>query len=99
VKSVDYGMMIKGGPDDITGGFAGKGRVLFASSKDNQVSIESDELKHGVFTHFLLDATNKGEKRLSEIYRYVHTNVLKFTRGDQEPKLDTVDQIGDILIY
>ena len=99
VKSVDYGITIKGGPDDITGGFAGKGRVLFASSLDNQVSIESDKLKHGVFTHFLLDVTNKGEKRLSEIYRYVHRNVLKFTRGDQEPKLDTADQRGDILIY
>jgi len=101
VKSVDYGLRIKAGSSDVTGGFSamGQGRVLFASSQDNQVSLESDTLKAGVFTYYLLDVLRKGEKRISEIYRYVHSNVFRLTRGAQEPRLDSIEQKGDILIY
>jgi tetratricopeptide (TPR) repeat protein len=93
------GKMKAGGPNEITTGFAGKGRVLMVSSLDNQISLESETLKNSVFTYYLVDILGKGERRLSQIFDHVHSNVRAFTNGNQEPRLDTFEQKGKILLY
>lgn len=90
---------MKAGTEDILSGFAGKGRVLFSSSRENQVSLESDTFKKSVFTHFLTEAMADGKRRLSEINEYVYKNVSNFTNGAQQPKLDLIDQAGEIFLY
>lgn len=70
----------------------GKGRLILTASEANEVSIEKDELKHGVFTYYLLEGL-KGEAdydgdgviTLDEIYRYVSTKVPQATGQDQHP--------------
>jgi len=86
---------------EITRGFAdvGRGRVLFASSEDHQVSLESEEMEHGIFTYFLIEVLDKGERRLSEVNKHVYPKVVEYTRGAQEPNLDIGEQKGDILLY
>jgi len=77
----------------------GKGRVLLSSSLHNQASQESEELKHGIFTYYLLDILNADEKRISEIYGYVYDNVIRFTNNEQEPVIDIQEQKGTLLFY
>ncbi|HID55503.1 TPA: hypothetical protein EYP37_03160, partial [Candidatus Poribacteria bacterium] len=77
--------------------FSLEDRVLIAASQENQVSFESDELGHGVFTYFLLEGL-KGEADLNrdgrivaeEVYRYVKPRVKEyvvehFNNAVQEP--------------
>jgi uncharacterized caspase-like protein len=62
---------------------SGKGRVILTASGANEVSVENDDLKHGVFSYFLVDGlkgkadTDKdGMITVSEVYRYVYIKVL-----------------------
>lgn len=93
----------KGGGASLTGGFAalgtGKGRVLLSSSQDDQPSWESKQLRHGVFTYYLLKSLNSGDRRLADIFKAVHSDVVSETQGQQEPRLDAEDQRGDLLLY
>jgi uncharacterized caspase-like protein len=70
----------------------GKGRVIITASAANQVSVEKDELKHGVFTYYLLeglrgkaDMDGDGFVTVDEIYRYVSIKVPQATGQDQHP--------------
>jgi peptidoglycan hydrolase-like protein with peptidoglycan-binding domain len=99
VKTIAGFKMKAGAPSDLTNGFAGKGRVLMASSLDNQVSLEAESLGNSVFTYYLVDILGKGERRLSEIFNYVHSKVRAHTNGNQEPRLDTIEQKGRIFLY
>ena len=70
----------------------GKGRVIITASDANEVSVEKDELKHGVFTFYLLeglrgkaDYDGDGMITIDEIYRYVSTKVPQATGQDQHP--------------
>jgi hypothetical protein len=70
----------------------GKGRVILTASGANEVSVEKDELKHGVFTYYLLEAlrgqgdTDKdGVITVDEVYRYVSMKVPQATGQDQHP--------------
>ena len=80
----------------------GKGRVILTASDANEVSVEKDELKHGVFTYYLLeglrgkaDLDGDGVITLDEIYRYVSKKVPQATGQDQHPvrKGETTGQI------
>jgi len=80
----------------------GKGRVILTASDANEVSAEKDELKHGVFTYYLLeglrgkaDLDGDGVITLDEIYRYVSKKVPQATGQDQHPvrKGETTGQI------
>ena len=80
----------------------GKGRVILTASDANEVSFEKDELKHGVFTYYLLeglrgkaDLDGDGVITLDEIYRYVSKKVPQATGQDQHPvrKGETTGQI------
>jgi hypothetical protein len=70
----------------------GKGRVIITASDANEVSVEKDDLKHGVFTYYLLEAlrgqgdTDKdGVITVDEVYRYVSMKVPQATGQDQHP--------------
>jgi len=70
----------------------GKGRIILTSSKPNEVSKESDELKHGYFTYYLLeglkgkaDINGDGIVDLDEISFYLNKIVPVKTDGDQHP--------------
>jgi uncharacterized caspase-like protein len=70
----------------------GKGRIILTSSKPNEVSKESDELKHGFFTYYLLeglkgkaDINSDGIVDLDEISFYLNKIVPDNTGGEQHP--------------
>jgi hypothetical protein len=80
----------------------GKGRVIITASDANEVSAEKDELKHGVFTYYLLeglrgkaDLDGDGVITVDEIYRYVSLKVPLATGQNQHPvkKGETTGQI------
>jgi hypothetical protein len=82
----------------------GKGRMIIAASDANQVSAEKDELKHGVFTYYLLeglsgkaDFDGNGIITLDEIYRYVSIKVPQATGQDQHP-VKKGEMTGEIIL-
>jgi uncharacterized caspase-like protein len=70
----------------------GKGRVILTASDANEVSMEKDDLQHGVFTYYLLEALQgKGDLdgdgviTVDEVYRYVSIKVPQATGQNQHP--------------
>ena len=66
----------------------GAGRVVITACDVNEVSLESPELKHGVFTHYLVsglrgeaDADGNGLVSLDELYTYVYSKVARHARS------------------
>jgi hypothetical protein len=55
----------------------GAGRMVFAASGTEEESLESDALKHGLFTYFLVEAlrTQGGSVPLSKIFDYTQKHV------------------------
>ena len=82
---------------NITDGFlerisSGRGKVIITASAANEVSVEKDELQHGVFTYYLLeglrgaaDSDRDGTGTVDEAYRYVSEKVLRATGQEQHP--------------
>jgi Skp family chaperone for outer membrane proteins len=75
--------------DRITGG---KGKMILTASGANEVSAESDELQHGIFTHFLIkglqgqaDSDGDGLITVDEVYTYVSKHVPQATNQEQHP--------------
>lgn len=64
----------------------GQGKILLASSGDNELSFEDDKLKHGVFTFYLLEAVDKGKISIDAIYNYVYAHIKESSRWNQTPK-------------
>ncbi|MFH1982299.1 MAG: caspase family protein [Pseudomonadota bacterium] len=71
---------------------SGKGRVILTASNANEVSAESPEFGHGVFTYYLLQAlsgaadTNRdGLISVDEVYAFVSAKVPSATGQDQHP--------------
>ena len=77
----------------------GKGRIILTASGPNEVSIEDDRLKHGVFTYFLLEGlkgkadTDKDRViTVDEIYGFLSKEVPQATGQEQHPvKKGTVE--------
>ena len=70
----------------------GKGRVVITASRAGEVSEERDDLKHGVFTFYLLqglrgsaDYDADGVVTVDEVYSYVSTHVPQVTGQNQHP--------------
>ena len=70
----------------------GKGKVIITASSANEVSVEKDELGHGVFTYFLVsglkgpaDTDGDGIITVDEAYRYVSQKVPAATGQEQHP--------------
>jgi hypothetical protein len=55
----------------------GTGRIVMAASQVDEESLESDELRHGYFTYFLLQAlkNGKGTAPMSQVFADVAQNV------------------------
>ena len=55
----------------------GAGRVIAAASKSDQESLESDKLRHGYFTFYLVQALRQqnGAQPLSQVFAYVQEHV------------------------
>jgi hypothetical protein len=82
---------------NITDGFleritGGRGKVIITASAANEVSVEKDDLQHGVFTYYLLeglrgaaDMDNDGTITVDEAYRYVSEKVPRATGQEQHP--------------
>lgn len=82
---------------NITDGFlerisGGRGKVIITASAANEVSVEKDDLRHGVFTYYLLeglrgaaDMDNDGTVTVDEVYRYVSEKVPRATGQEQHP--------------
>jgi hypothetical protein len=70
----------------------GRGKVIITASAANEVSVEKDELRHGVFTYYLLeglrgkaDLDRDSMVTVDEAYRYVYEQVPKATGQEQHP--------------
>ena len=70
----------------------GKGKVIISASSANEVSVEKDELGHGVFTYYLVaglkgpaDTDKDGVITVDEAYRYVSKMVPAATGQEQHP--------------
>ncbi len=71
---------------------SGKGRVIMTASGPNEVSVEDDELEHGVFTYHLMEAIKgkadydkDGFVTVDEAYKYVSEEVPNATDQQQHP--------------
>jgi uncharacterized caspase-like protein len=77
----------------------GKGRVIITASGANEVSAENDNLKHGVFTYYMVeglkgkaDRDQDGVVTVDEAYQYVSEAVPRATGQEQHPvKKGTVE--------
>ena len=70
----------------------GKGRIIITASSASEVSKESDDLKHGYFTYYLLkglkgaaDVDDDGFIDVNEISSYLNREVPKATGQKQHP--------------
>lgn len=68
------------------------GTLLMLSSKAEETSIESNGLRQGVFSHYLINglkgSANTNSDQLitvKEVFDYVHSNVRNFTNNRQTP--------------
>ena len=75
---------------------AGRGRVIIASSRTDEVSWALPEMKNSLFTHYLLEALQGGARvrgdgliRVFDIFDYVSEQVP--TRAEQHPIFKTAD--------
>ena len=71
---------------------SGKGRVIITASNASEISAESDQFGHGVFTYYLLDGlkgradvNRDGLISVDEVYAYVSAKVPAATGQDQHP--------------
>jgi len=74
---------------------SGEGRIIITASKPDELSLETDELKHGIFTYYLAeglkgkaDLNEDGVVTVDELYSYVYEQVTKKARqlgGGQHP--------------
>ncbi len=62
----------------------GSGRIIFAASTGDETSMESDQLRHGYFTYYLVDAVHQlgGNAPLSAVYSYVRQHVSDRVAAD-----------------
>ncbi len=71
---------------------SGKGTIIMTASGANEVSMESEEYKHGIFSYFLIeglkgkaDSDADGLVTVDELYPYVYDNVARTSGQEQHP--------------
>jgi uncharacterized caspase-like protein len=72
-----------------------KDYVIITSSQANQVSLESPQLKHGLFTHFLVkglsgeaDRNGDGTVNIDELWNYINLRIPRYAKNmgkEQDP--------------
>jgi len=70
----------------------GRGRVILSASRANEVSVENDDLGHGVFTYYVLeglrgkaDFDRDGVITVDELYTYIADKIPAATGQNQHP--------------
>ena len=70
------------------------GVAMITSSKGEEVSMESTGLRHGIFSHFLIEGLggaadlNRDQViTISELYKYISNAVSVYTQGAQNPMI------------
>jgi len=73
----------------------GSGRIIITASRPNEKSLELDSIRHGIFTHYLLeglrgkaDSNQDSVVHLREVFDYIEANVSNTARkigGNQHP--------------
>jgi hypothetical protein len=70
------------------------GMAVITSSKTDEVSLEYSGVRHGVFSHYLIeglkgDANKNGDGyvTIEELFNYVYTNVRHHTNNTQTPSI------------
>ena len=83
----------------------GKGRVILTASSSREVAQESNSMRHGIFTYFLLeglrgfaDTDADGRIDVDEIYKYVSQKVSAATRGRQNPMRKAPNLTGTLVL-
>ena len=71
---------------------SGKGRLIITASDANEISLEKDELGHGVFTYYMLeglkgagDTDSNGYITVDELYSYLYDKVADVSEQRQHP--------------
>ena len=74
--------------DDFLDSLSSEGRFVVSACSANEVSLESTERGHGIFTHYLVeglkgaaDADGNGKVTIDELYEYVYKNVERDARS------------------
>ena len=85
----------------------GTGRVILTAAEANELSLEVDSLRHGLFTYYFLeglrgkaDRQGRGYITIQDAYRYTYEQVARESRrlgGSQSPRLQG-DLAGDIVL-
>lgn len=75
----------------------GQGKIGMYSSRDNEESRELDNLKHGIFTFYLLRAWQQAAD-LSSVFRFV-SNAMSTIAPHQHPRLSAYEAEGDVPTY
>jgi len=81
----------------------GTGRIVMAASQVTEESLESDELRHGYFTYFLLQAlkNDKGIAPLSQVYATVAQHVSQRVSAEglhQHPVMSRSSEDADFAL-
>ena len=81
----------------------GTGRIVMAASQVDEESLESDQLRHGYFTYFLLQALKdgKGNTPMSQIYAEVSKGVSQRVAADglrQHPVMSKSSEDADFAL-
>lgn len=83
----------------------GVGRVIIASSQANERSWESEDLKHGYFTYYLIEGLkqNNGLVSIEKVYSYLRDQVSRLVSqkqngASQNPVLSKSEQMAEIII-
>lgn len=70
------------------------GTAIITSSKKDEVSLEYSGMRHGVFSHYLIqglkgDANTNDDKIISveELFNYIYLNVRHHTKNNQTPSI------------
>lgn len=83
---------------------AGEGRIIMTASDANEISFERDELGHGVFTYYLLEAFANGDSdgdgliTATEAFRYVAHHVPAATGQSQHPVKKGEERKAEIVL-
>ncbi len=82
----------------------GTGRVIFTASGVNEESLESDAIKHGYFTYYLVQALQQqnGDVPLTQAFDYVQQHVRARAQSEahtqQDPVLTRSDDSTDFAV-
>lgn len=70
------------------------GMALILSSLSEETSLESNNLRQGVFSHFLLrglkgeaDGNQDSDVSIQELFNFIHSNVKSYTDNKQSPTI------------